>query len=263
MISLRRSAAYSLREQRLGGDLVELGIAVIGVAVGVGQLEGFHQGVNVVRGVELQALDVVAFQNVEGFEHAGSLAPEARLVDGVALEGGGDGVFRFDVEGGHVFVADQAAVRFGEGVDAVGDLAAVEEIAHGVDGLAAIGAGGRRALLGVGHAAEGARQVGLAEDVAGLRGTAVGQEGALAIGPRLQVFHAVDDGVDAHFVDGKAVGQFDGRLHDFGERFGAVLAQSDERRFHHAGHQGGQNSGDGNPVLEAIRLRAERSSPLR
>ena len=90
------------------------------------------------------------------------------------------------MEGGHVFVADQAAVSFGEGVDAVGDLAAIEVIAHGVDGLAAIGAAGRGALLGVGHAAEGAREVGLAEDFAGLRGTAVGQEGAFAIGPRLE-----------------------------------------------------------------------------
>ena len=43
-----------LGEQRRRGDLVELGIAVVGVAIGVGQLEGFHQGVNVVGRVEAQ-----------------------------------------------------------------------------------------------------------------------------------------------------------------------------------------------------------------
>src|ERR1039458_9795335 len=37
---------------------------------------------------------------------------------------------------------------------------------------------------------------------------AVGQESTLAVGPLLQIFHAVDDRGDAQFVDRKTVGQF-------------------------------------------------------
>ena len=60
-----------LAKQHVGGNLVELGIAVVGVAVGIGQLQRFHQGVNVVGRIEFQRLEVEAFQNVQRFDHAG------------------------------------------------------------------------------------------------------------------------------------------------------------------------------------------------
>ena len=105
---------------------------------------------------------------------------------------------------------------------------------------------GQRFLLGVHHGAQGARQIGLAEDLAGLRSAAVrAGRRACEVGPRSKKRRLRSIAHDAHFVDGQAVGQFDGGLHGFGERLGAVLAQRHQCRFHHAGHQRGHRPATG------------------
>ena len=54
-ISLRRSAAYSFESSRAAGTCDEPRVAVVGIAIGVGQLERFHHRVDVVGGVPLHA----------------------------------------------------------------------------------------------------------------------------------------------------------------------------------------------------------------
>ena len=130
-----------------------------------------------------------------------------------------------------------------------GRFAAVEGIADGVDGFAAVGAGGEGA--GVGERAKSAGEIGLAEDVAGLRDAPVGQEGALGIRPGLEVLHAVGDRHHAEFIDGEAVGKFNSGLEDFGGGLGAVLAEGYHGAFDDAGDERGEDAGDGDPVFES------------
>ena len=67
------------REQRLHRYLDELGIAVVGVAVGVGQLHGFHQRMDIFGRIEFHGREIEAAQNVQRFNHGRPLAPEARF----------------------------------------------------------------------------------------------------------------------------------------------------------------------------------------
>ena len=192
--------AVGLGKQHFGGDAVEIGIAVVGVAVGVRQLHGFRHGVDVVGRIQPHFADGETFQNVERFDHRRSLAPESGLINGVAVERGGDGLFGRNVKCGHVFVAKQSAVLLAELADAAGDIAAVEVIAHGFHRLGARGAGGQRFLFDVGHVAQGAGQVRLAENVAGLQDRAVGHVDALGTGPRGEIAHAVGERDGAKLV---------------------------------------------------------------
>ena len=77
---------------------------------------------------------IEAFQNIQRFDHGGALAPEAGLINLVSAIVGGDRLFRLQLECRHVFISHQAVVGLHEGVDAVRDFAAIEEIADGVDG---------------------------------------------------------------------------------------------------------------------------------
>ena len=238
-----------LGEQHIFGDVVELGVAVVGVAIGVGQFHGFDGVMNVIGRVGLRA--IVAFHDVQDFEHRGTLAPEAGLVNGVAVEGGGDGLLGLKLEGGHVFIAQQSAVGLAEGVDLAGDFAAIEIVADGVDGGFAGRAVRECFLFGLGHGAEGAGGVGLAEDFANLRRVAIGHEVRLGGGPKIEKFAAGGDGLGSHFIDGVTVGVFNGGGNGFLEGLGSVVAQGDQAGVHHAGHQRGHETGDGDNALQA------------
>src|SRR5215472_17446617 len=110
------------------------------------------------------------------------------------MEGGGHSVFRLEVEGGHILIAQESLVFAAEGVDAAGDVAAVEVVAHGVDRRDAGTAAGHGSLLDLGHGAQGASQIGLAEDLAGPRSVAAGKEDALGRGPPIEEAAAAVDG---------------------------------------------------------------------
>ena len=110
-ISLRRSAAYSFDSSVSGGNLVELGIAVVGVAIRVGQLQRFHQRCECTRrSCSRMRAQIVAFQDVQRLQHGRTLAPESRLVNLVAAIVGRDRLFGLQLECGHVLVAQQAVV---------------------------------------------------------------------------------------------------------------------------------------------------------
>jgi len=57
------------REQRIGRYFHELRIAVISIAVGVSELEGLDERVNIVRRILLHADEVIAAQNIQRFNH--------------------------------------------------------------------------------------------------------------------------------------------------------------------------------------------------
>src|SRR5207248_11743148 len=123
----------------------------------------------------------------------------------------------FEAERRHVLVAQQSAVRLRELVDLVGDFAAVEVIAHGVDRLRAAGAGGERFLLYGGHRAQGPGQIGLAEHLPRLPDAAVRQENAARARPGFEVLDAAGERVDSQLVEREAVGQLYGRLDGLGK----------------------------------------------
>ena len=131
------------------------------------------------------------------------------------------------LERGHVLVAQQAAVGLHEGIDAMRDFAAIEEIAHCVDRGGAGSSRGQGFLFGGGHASQSAREIRLVEDLAGQRDAAVWEERLLGIGPQVEEAARARDGAGAHFIDGHAVGQFDGGLNLFRERLGPEIAQRD------------------------------------
>ena len=140
------------------------------------------------------------------------------------MKGGGNGGLGLDAEGRHIFVAQQAAVLLGKIADAAGDIAAIEEVANGVHGLLAAGAGGQGLFLDRDHGAQGARQVRLSQNLAGPGDVPIGQEDTAGSRPTHQVFGGARDGVGTHLVNREAVGQLDGRLHGLGERLGSKIA---------------------------------------
>ena len=182
------------------------------------------------------------------------MAPESGLVDGVATIGGGDGFLQFQVERGHVLVAQQALICFREGVDFLGDFTTIEVIADRVDGLTTGLAGFQRLAFGVHHGSQCACGIGTPEELAGERDAAIRHEVALRIRPQFEEFLGVHDGHRAHFINGHAVGEFDGRFDDFGEGFVAKLAQGEESGVHHAGDESRKDAGDGDHAFESTRV---------
>ena len=77
------------RKQLFRGDFAELRIAVIGVAIGIRELERLSNLVDVLGRVMTHLLDVVAFEDVQRLNHGWPLAPESRLVDRVSAIGCG------------------------------------------------------------------------------------------------------------------------------------------------------------------------------
>ncbi len=132
-MSFRRSAAYFIESSSSLGNLHELRIAVVRVAIGIGKLQRFGQRVNVRPRIQLHRSEIDAVQHVQRFDHRRPLAPEAGLVNTRAVELGRNGLLRRQPEFRHIFVAQQPLVRAAELIDLLRDLAAVEIIAYGVD----------------------------------------------------------------------------------------------------------------------------------
>ena len=76
---------------------------------------------------------VAGFQHVQRFQHRGSLAPKARLVYLIAVVVGRHRLFDSELEGRHIFIAQQAAVGFHKGINLLSDIAPIEVVSDGID----------------------------------------------------------------------------------------------------------------------------------
>src|ERR1022692_1955595 len=129
------------RKQSLLGNLGKLRIAVVAVAIGKSQLDGFHESVNVRRTVVAHGPQVVALQQVQGLDHHRTLRPEAGLEDFIPAIGAGARRIGLGMEAGHVVVSDQAAVALAKVGDLVGDRARVKVVADRLQTLGAVAFG--------------------------------------------------------------------------------------------------------------------------
>ncbi len=107
------------------------------------------------------------------------------------------------------------------------DVAAVETVVGGEDGLLAALPGGEGLLLGVDELPERRREVGLPEDLAGLRRlvAGAGEEDAARVGPLQEPVALARHGRDVLLLDRVAVGHLDRRREDVGQRELSVLGQ--------------------------------------
>src|SRR5579871_546694 len=195
-----------LGEQAVHRNLVELGIAVVGVTIGVCQFQRLDQCVEIVGGIPSHGTQVIAFENVERFNKRWSLAPEAGLVNLKALKISGYGVFRRKMERGHVLVTQQSVVFPAELVDAMGDVAAVKKVPYSLDRRRTAGSGSQSFLFRVYHGAQSACQIGLAENLAGHRHAVAGNENVRRAWPQLEELNVAFDGTSACLINRQAVG---------------------------------------------------------
>ena len=76
-------ARVALRQQALHGNVDVIGVAVVGVAVRVGQAQGLRDQVDVLGRVVAQGRQVVVLEHLERLGDDGALAPRPTRVDGV------------------------------------------------------------------------------------------------------------------------------------------------------------------------------------
>ncbi len=120
----------------------------------------------------------------------------------------------------------------------------------------------QRFLFRLGHGAQRAREIGLAENIADARELAVGHEVRLRARPQIEKAAACGDALRAHFVDGESVGKFDRRRDHVVERFRAELAQREQTRVHHARHQRRHDPGHRNDPLQSAGIRFQNLADL-
>src|SRR5437899_192095 len=86
LINRKRGAlpGIILRQQAFSGRFDECGIAVIGVAVGVSELQRFNDGVDVVRAVAFHRLQIELLQDVQCLEKHRALTSERVLINLIA-----------------------------------------------------------------------------------------------------------------------------------------------------------------------------------
>ena len=85
-MSARRSVAHRLREQAGHRHLHERRIAVVGVAVGVGQLDRFVDRMQVIGGVVTHSPQIDALEDVQRLQEHRPLIPRLCLVDVEAVK---------------------------------------------------------------------------------------------------------------------------------------------------------------------------------
>ena len=134
------------REQARERDIGEMGVGVVRVAIGEGQLERFGDRVDCIGAVMPHRLQVEAVEDLQGLEQRRALGPDAALVDGQSAIGDRDRFFEPGGVRGEIDVTDQRAFLFRPGVDAPGDRSAVERVGDQAEPARAVGL--RRAFLG-------------------------------------------------------------------------------------------------------------------
>src|SRR5271157_1567977 len=118
----------------LDGNLAEVRITVVGVAVGISQFHRLHNGVNIVGGVVAHRLEVKSLQEVEVLEKNRRLAPEAHLVNLDASISSLERFFNPRVVGCEVSFAQQATRLLAEIADPLCNGPAVKVVPDGFQG---------------------------------------------------------------------------------------------------------------------------------
>ena len=238
------------------------GIAVVGLAIGEGELGGLDNGVDVVGGVVAHRGEVEAFEQLELLQEDGALRPGSALEDGHAAVVRARG--RLDARGEALEVggAEQAAVGVGPRDDFARDVAAVEALARGVEAGLAPTIFRRR--FGVEHALEKICERGVLQHAARLRDFAVGQINARRRRPlgqeafRVAGERAARPGhrvVGANRLAGQSdvhreavVGELQRGLKNVGERPGAELSQRRHERVKGRRNARGEQPDAGNQL---------------
>ena len=193
-----------------------------------------------VGAVVAQRFQVVAFEKIEGDEFGRSLAGGGILVDLVAAIV--DRNWRLDFGGvfGEIFVAEQAAVGLGERRQFCGDVAFVEAVARGFQRF--VPALGLIRFFGFDQLLQSAREIGILENLAGLRRVAVGQidfDGRRI----LENFLRLGDVGRAVFAQRETVlGQVDGGLQHLLEAHRAPAIEQGVPGVHDAGQAAGEQA---------------------
>ena len=209
----------------------EIRVAIVGVAVGEGQLQRLQHRVDVLCRVVAHALEVAAFQDAQGVQIHRPLAPRAAGVNVDALVVNHRRNIHADGETGQVVHGEPAALAADEGHHLLGDLARVEQVPGRLQAALATLTGG--SAFDVDHPLECAGQVGLHQQVANLQGLAARIENLHGAGPLAGVAFVQDDAVAAadqrpmqRGRNGESAGgQFQGWRNHLLEGHGAVPAQ--------------------------------------
>ena len=87
---------------------------------------------NIVRAIEPHGLEIVALQKVQRDQFGGSLAGRWIFIDLVTVIVDGDGPLDLGGVLGKVLIAEETAIRFGEGGKFAGDIAFIKPVARGL-----------------------------------------------------------------------------------------------------------------------------------
>ena len=242
-------------EERSERDRDEIGVAVIGLAIGEGELRALDERVHEVRAERVHRREIEVLEQRELLEEDRALAPGPAFEHRVAVIVERDRVFDARLPAGEVVGREEAAMALARGVehfveaeepvDRLGDEAAVPGVAGGVDpGLARV-ALGFGADPGIGR---GERGVG--EQAAGRRHRAVRQvdRGARRPGALEERADALDRGRDARHEVDSVGGVADREGEHVGELPGAPIAEEEAPGVEGPGNDRRQEAGAGDEV---------------
>ena len=247
-----------LREQalrRLCGRKVR--VAVIEVAIGEGEVHRLVDRVDVICAVVTHRAHVEVLEDVQRLQQRRALRPDVELVDLDAAVTGAERLLDERLPLREVVERDQATLFLHAAHEFLRDVAAIEAVVRGLQGLLARLAGGERLLLSLDHLAQRGGEVGLAEDLTGAwcfaRRAEVRQHHLFRVRPFLELFLPALDQIGGLAVDRIAVREFDGRGQHFGERERAVLLQHQDDAARRAGRDCRERA-IGGRVLETLAL---------
>jgi hypothetical protein len=238
-------------------------ISVVGLAVGEGQLHGFGDGVDVLRGVVAERGHVEAVQDLQHLDQHGPLAPEAARDELAGPEGRPHGRLEPHAKLRQVFPREQPALGGVIARDRGRDVAAIEGVAGGGEARHPAGPAGGTIL--VGEVREGATEVGLDEALTGARRPASGQEDRRGRRPPPVRGLVVADDPRNEWPHREAVpGALDRRLRDLREPERAEVLERRDPRIRRAGHDRSQEPlrhVPAAPVSEVLERGAARPDP--
>ena len=165
MMSLARSAAYDFEISHSMGIFGEVRIGVVARAIFVGEALGFDLRVKRCGGLEAHAAEIEIFGDVEKLQRGEALRVGGHGVDVDAAIVGDERIEPFGVLFAEVGAGEPAADALEVGFDGLRDGAVVVSVA-----------------AAFGDHFVGAREIGIAEDVAFVGGFAVGRPGVHRVG---------------------------------------------------------------------------------
>ncbi len=224
-----------LRQQPLCGHLHELRIAIVGVPIRIGELQGLDEGVEVIGAVVPHRLEIEGLEDVQGLQQNRSLASEGVLVDVVAAIVDDRRLLDLRVEFRKVGELERRLVRLEEGDHLLRDVALVEAIARRPDARGPTLA--RGGALGLDHPRQRPRQGGQLDRLAGLVHRPVGlQPVTLVVGPVLEELQVALDRLRGSRAQREALlGVFDRPAGDLLEAHGAPALEHGQSGIERAG----------------------------